>query len=860
MGSVATDVAPEVELEGFLLTRQWDDAIGGNPFRLKQLRLEYWLTTEQGPVRVRVNDQAAVFFLAAEHEDKAHNTLLRVLGVSASHPSVQPAWEIKPLNLRNFQNQRVVGVYFREQRVLYRAREALKKSGMEPLEADVHPSDRFLMERFITAGVRIRGELKRREDGVQEMYNPRWMPQRQTEPQQSLSQPNFRVVSLDIETDLQGDYLYCIGLTLHDTGDSSFDRRWVLMVGEAPDADVPGSNVPEYLEFLDDEKALLHRLIQWFAEWDPDLVIGWNVVNFDFRFLQKKADEWRLRLALGRGGALLDWRQSRGDDEHYTLVIPGRPVLDGIDTLKSATYQFESFSLDYVAHEVLQRGKLVHDVDNRAEVITEQFHNDKLALAKYNLEDCQLVWDLFQELGLFEFAIERANLTGLTFDRFGGSVAAFDNRYLPRLHRAGYVAPALVDNPVGVGSPGGYVMDSIPGIYRHVLVLDFKSLYPSIMRTFQIDPLARVTGIFHELAFGHKRESEWDREETPDVDREMLVPGFNGAVFLREKALLPEIIGELWAARDVAKRHNNSAMSQAIKIIMNSFYGVLGTPGCRFFDYRLPSSITLRGHQILTRSRELIEEQGHKVIYGDTDSVFVHLASLDESASLTEADAVGKSLAAMLNRWWQEYLQEHYHLDSRLEIEYETHYSRFVMPTIRGSDTGSKKRYAGLVEADGREPEMVFKGLEAVRTDWTPLARQFQRDLYQKVFAGEVVDSFIRDTVDRLRAGEFDDQLWYRKRIRRHLEDYTKNVPPHVQAARKADDWLSSQGMPERYKRGGWVQYALTTAGPEPMEHRVSPLDYDEYIERQLAPIVDGILHFMGTSFDRVVDQQMGLF
>lgn len=846
----------DVELEGFLLTRQWDDAIGGNPFRLKQLRLEYWLTTEQGPVRVRVNDQAAVFFLSAEHEDKAHNTLLRVLGVSASHPAVLPAWEIKPLNLRNFQNQRVVGVYFREQRVLYRAREALKKSGMEPLEADVHPSDRFLMERFITAGVRIRGELKQREDGTQEMYNPRWMPRRHNQSQQPESSPCFGVVSLDIETDLQGDYLYCVGLTLHNTGDAEFLRRWVLMVGQRPEQ----GDIPDYLEYVSDEKALLQRLIQWFADWDPDLVIGWNVINFDLRFLQKKADQWRLRLALGRGGALLDWRQSRGDDEHYTLVIPGRPVLDGIDTLKSATHQFESFSLDYVAHEVLQRGKLVHDVDNRAEVITEQFHNDKLALARYNLEDCQLVWDLFQALDLFEFAIERANLTGLTFDRFGGSVAAFDNRYLPRLHRAGFVAPALVDNPVGVGSPGGYVMDSIPGIYRHVLVLDFKSLYPSIMRTFKIDPLARVTGIFHELGYGHRRESEWDREETAEVDRELLVPGFNGAVFLKDQALLPEIIGELWAARDQAKRHSNSAMSQAIKIIMNSFYGVLGTPGCRFFDYRLPSSITLRGHQILTRSRELIEAQGHKVIYGDTDSVFVQLAGLDDSATAAEADALGKSLATMLNHWWQEYLQSHYHLDSHLEIEYETHYSRFVMPTIRGSDTGSKKRYAGLVEQEGREPQMVFKGLEAVRTDWTPLARQFQRDLYKMVFAGQPVDVFIRETVAQLRAGNYDDQLWYRKRIRRHLDDYTKNVPPHVQAARKADEWLQGQGLPSRYQRGGWVQYALTTAGPEPMEHRISPLDYDEYVERQLAPIVDGILHFMGSSFDRVVDQQLGLF
>jgi DNA polymerase-2 len=846
----------ETQLEGFLLTRQWDDAIGGsNLFRLKQLNLEYWLTTEQGPLKVRVDDQPAVFFLAAEDEDKAHNTLLRVLGVSASHPSVLPAWEIKPLNLKDFRNRRVVGIYFREQRVLYRAREALRKSGMEPLEADIHPSDRFLMERFVTAGVALKGEVIER-DGYREMINPRWQP--------ASVNPQFTAVSLDIETDLAGDYLYCIGVVLYKTAEDSSSPvdsfRRVFMVADDQWRSNCQEIEPEYLHYCDDEKSLLATFIAWFAEQDPDIVIGWNVVNFDLRFLQKKAEQWRLRLTLGRGGQILDWRQSRSDDEHYTLVIPGRPVLDGIDTLKSATYQFESFSLDYVAGEVLQRGKLVDDVANRADKITEQFHSDKLALARYNLEDCELVWDIFQALGLFEFAIERANLTGLTFDRFGGSVAAFDNRYLPRLHRSGFVAPALVENPVGVGSPGGYVMDSIPGFYRHVLVLDFKSLYPSIMRTFHIDPLARVTGQFHEQAFGQKREPQWDREETEEVDRELLVPGFNGAVFLKDKALLPDIIGELWAARDQAKQHKNAALSQAIKIIMNSFYGVLGTPGCRFFDYRLPSSITLRGHQILTRSRELIEEQGHRVIYGDTDSVFVHLASLADGASLNEVDEQGRLLADTLNHYWQNYLQEHYQLQSRLEIEYETHYSRFVMPTIRGSDTGSKKRYAGLVEREGAEPEMVFKGLEAVRTDWTPMARQFQRDLYRKVFDGEEVEGFIRDTTERVKAGEYDSELWYRKRIRRRLDDYKKNVPPHVQAARKADEWLKSQGKPARYQRGGWVQYALTTNGPEPQEHRVSPFDYEEFIERQLAPIVDGILHFQGKSFESIVDQQLGLF
>jgi DNA polymerase-2 len=84
------------------------------------------------------------------------------------------------------------------------------------------------------------------------------------------------------------------------------------------------------------------------------------------------------------------------------------------------------------------------------------------------------------------------------------------------------------------------------------------------------------------------------------------VPGFKGASFSKDTHILPELIEHLWNARDRAKRANNDALSRAIKIIMNSFYGVLGTTACRFFDPRLASSITLRGHEIITRSRAFI--------------------------------------------------------------------------------------------------------------------------------------------------------------------------------------------------------------------------------------------------------------
>jgi len=413
----------------------------------------------------------------------------------------------------------------------------------------------------------------------------------------------------------------------------------------------------------------------------------------------------------------------------------------------------------------------------------------------------------------------------------GGSVASFDNLYLPRLHRSGYVAPNA--SAEHIASPGGFVLDSQPGIYDHVLVLDFKSLYPSIIRTFCIDPLGLALGV------------------SGDLDEGDTVPGFLEAQFARQGHILPQLIQQLWQQRDAAKLARDEPLSQAIKIIMNSFYGVLGTPGCRFFDARLASSITRRGHQILGRTRDYIEQAGHRVIYGDTDSVFVWI---HEARDDRQAEAAGQSLQKDLNAWWQRMIREEFGLDSVLEVEFETHFKRFLMPTIRGSEVGSKKRYAGVVAGPDGD-QLVFKGLENVRTDWTRLAREFQEELYRRVFMQLPFEDYVRDLALGVLAGEHDGELIYRKRLRRKLDEYQRNIPPHVQAARLYQE--RGLAVPTR---GSWVEYVITMAGAEPAAKPLAPLDYQHYVDRQLEPVADGILGFVNSSFAQLAGKQIGLF
>jgi DNA polymerase-2 len=388
------------------------------------------------------------------------------------------------------------------------------------------------------------------------------------------------------------------------------------------------------------------------------------------------------------------------------------------------------------------------------------------------------------------------------------------------MHRQGFVAPNLGER-MPEASPGGFVMDSRPGLYESVLVLDYKSLYPSIIRTFLIDPVGLIEGLKH-----------------PDDS----VEGFRGARFSRTRHCLPAIVERVAEGREVAKREGNAPLSQALKIIMNAFYGVLGSSGCRFFDTRLASSITLRGHQIMHQTRLLIEAQGYEVIYGDTDSTFVWLKKAHEQA---EAAQIGSALVRQVNDWWRAHVKAEYGLESALELQFETHFKRFLMPTIRGAEEGSKKRYAGLVTRANGQDEMVYKGLEVVRTDWSPLARTFQQELYLRIFQRQPFQEYIRDYVRRTLAGELDSQLIYRKRLRRALDDYERNVPPHVRAARLADAYNRQQGRPLQYQNRGWISYVITVAGPEPLEVRTAAIDYDHYISKQLQPIADAILPFV---------------
>jgi DNA polymerase-2 len=363
-------------------------------------------------------------------------------------------------------------------------------------------------------------------------------------------------------------------------------------------------------------------------------------------------------------------------------------------------------------------------------------------------------------------------------------------------------------------------MDPIPGIYDDVIVLDFKSLYPSIIQTFKIDPYSNLKS---------------------DVDT---IKTLNNLPFSSTKHFLPEFINHLIEQRNLARKNKDKQLSQAIKILMNSFYGVMGSFGCRFYHPNLPTAITGTGHKLLLGSKEFLGEKGYEVIYGDTDSLFVKL----KEGEGENAETVGQKIADELNNYWSEKIKLEHGLESYLEIEFEKYYRKFILTPARGSESGAKKRYAGLLSDNGKE-SIEFVGMEFVRSDWTRLAKEFQVELYNRIFNNEEIENWLREVVRKVKAGEYDEKLVYRKRLRKDVDEYTKNIPQHVKAARM---------LPEV---SGTVYYVITKRGPIPVELKHTDIDYDHYIEKQLKPIADSVLILLGESFDSIVQSdQLSFF
>ena len=697
---------------------------------------------------------------------------------------------------RTMDGEEVVALALRRPTQMGPLRRALAESGVRTYEADVPFAWSTLLDRGLRGAVTISGSWSRGKHIDRIYRNPTVVGSDHT---LSLTVASL---ALDIAPDgrVQAAALAATGTEESTTGQYSLAVRGY----GTPDRDSEG---------VSSERDLLVRLREALCSLDPDLIVGWGIVPEILVPLKARFDACEVPFNLGRSDrlsrAVVQTPRSKGWWRGRSQgIIEGRQVLDALTMVWSGPQRFADLELNTVAECVL--GMAPGTV----------------------LEQARAVLDILAADDLLRLTVQRSRLIGIPLQRAWTSVQAFDFLYLSELHARGMVAPTRdVDRLGGRPAPGGLILEPTPGTARNVLVLDFKSLYPSVIRTFNIDPATHVAD---------------------PAGAEDLIHAPNTAAFTRSPGILPQILDRFFEQRAAAKERGDAVAAYAFKIIMNSFYGVLGTSSCRFASQLLSGAITSFGQHILRWTRDLLEGEGLTVLYGDTDSLFVD-AGLPADSPPADALATGQRLARQVNERLAEYVETAYGVRSRLELEMEKVYARFFLPTVRGEERGRAKGYAGLVTGpDGDIVDVV--GMEAVRRDWTALARRFQRELLDLAFhdaSAKSVEAHVLETIRALRSGTLDSELVYQKSLRKPLDEYTKAQPPHVQAAAL---------LPVPKVPGEPIRYVITLQGPRPIERIDAPLDYNHIVQKQLLPIARTLAPLLDIDESLFGNGQMALF
>ncbi len=691
-------------------------------------------------------------------------------------------FEYEEVKLKDFSDEAVVKVVMDLPSDVPKLRKVLIDEGIKTYEADIRFARRFLIDQRITSYVDIAGDYDA-EEYIDRVYkDPELKP--------CDCDVKLKVMSVDIETDSSASDLYCIGVQC--------DMYKKVLLNH--NKKIKGC------ENFSCEEDVLERFIEVVKEQDPDVIVGWNFINFDVKFIFDKCKKYGIPFNLGRDNSVSKTRFSENFMIKSKVDVVGRMVLDGIDFLKDNFVKLKDYKLETVGQHYLGQGKKAEIVD--WDNLEKDFKKNPAKLVEYNIRDVELVLDILEKSKLLDLTVKRSKLTGMRLNEVGGSVAPLDYLYLSKLRGRGYVGITSLYSEKQDKVKGAYVMEGKVGIYDEIICLDFKSLYSSVIRTFNLDP----------LAFSKKEI------ETPF-----------GTKFAKEEGVLPEILDTLWQVREEMRKKKDETGRYAVKTTMNSFWGALANPSSRYFSMDLANSITGNARFVIQEAIKFVQGKKYEVIYSDTDSMYV-IAKKD-------ATKEGKKLEKEVNDYFRKLVKQKFKRESFLELEFEKVYSKFLMPKLRGGVRGAKKRYAGLV--DGK---LEVVGMESVRGDWTDLARRFQRELLVKVFKGEKLDVWIKKFVVDFKKSKFDDELVYRKGLRKPLDEYRVN-PPHVKAAKKIKGFSSAV-----------VEYVLTVDGPECVGHTKHKLDYDHYLDKQIKPLANSVLELLGKDFDELLQGQKTLF
>lgn len=560
------------------------------------------------------------------------------------------------------------------------------------------------------------------------------------------------------------------------------------------------------------EKELLERFKNFIISQNPEILIGWNVIDFDLKVIKERFEKYDIKFNLSDSKRECKLKIYSDFMKNSSADCSGLLIFDIIQALKLNFIKFEDYKLNTVAKNVLGDEKIKLDENketenNKIKAIFEMMLKNPLKLIEYNFKDSKLTSKITEKLKLIKLMQQRSVITQTPLMKIKSPIATLDLMYLKKLNKLKYVANSNYNYNQTTPIIGAYIIEPTPGFYKNIAIFDFKSLYPSIIMTFNIDPFKT------------------------DKSGQIIAP--NETRFSVEKGILPKLIEDLYLQRNIAKKENNIIKSYAIKTTMNSFYGSLASPKSRFYQKEVAGAITAFGREIIKVTKKKVEGMNLKVIYGDTDSIFVELDS-----KINPKNQV-KEIEKKLNKFFKIWAKEKKSQKNYLIIENEKIFSKFFI--------ASKKRYVG---EDYITKKIKFTGMEAIRGDWTEFAQEFQKKLIDLIFKTQdkkIIKEFVLDEIKKLLNKKYDSKLIYKKKLTKALEKYTKITPPHVKAAREIKDFKNQL-----------VEYIQTKNGPKHISliNSKTRIDYEYYIQKQLKGVSKDIIKNLNLDIDEIFQKE----
>ncbi len=511
------------------------------------------------------------------------------------------------------------------------------------------------------------------------------------------------------------------------------------------------------------EKEMLEEFCKYIQFYDFDILTGWNFTEFDAPYILQRLDTLcinRENISRLRGG------------NNTRIEIRGRQLFDLLTSYKRMHLgEKESFRLDAIALEELGEGK-IHHVGK----VCDLWKTDIINFILYNYVDVYLCVHIDEKDKTISFHRQISKYVGCPIEKTTNSMPIIDTLILRESREHGFVLPSKATSiNTSESFKGATVISPTKGLFENIIVLDLKSLYPMAMMTLNASP------------------------ETKSSDGELTAP--NGVKFKKQPdGIVRRIQSKFLKERDEMKTNRNKypigspeyemfdMQQNVLKVIMNSYYGVSGNPTFRLYDKDIASAITSVGRSILEHNKRLVEAEGFKVIYGDTDS---NLIKIPVSIGKEGTMVIAKDLEKILNDSYPEFAKKTLNADTQyFSIKFEKIYARFF-------SGGRKKRYAGLlIWKEGKELSTVdIVGFETKRSDSSKVTRTAMEQLITMILEGEEYEkirSTISEIVRKYRAGEYDlDMIGIPGGIGKQLTDY--DIPDaQVRAAKYSNEYFGT--------------------------------------------------------------------